>query len=375
MDALFLTDPGFWVDPRPFAAGDFPGAVPPVAGLEGHVLFATSGSSGPPQWLALSKQALLISAAAVNQHLRVSATSCWGLALPLHHVGGFGVVARAFEAACELRCFSQRWQAQAFRDWVEQQGVTHTSLVPTQVYDLVAAGLTAPASLVAIVVGGGQLDEFTGRAARQLGWPVLASYGMTEACSQIATQGLELLDSSYQIAPLPVLPIWRTRVSAAGQLSISGPALFSGGLRREDDVWRFTPRAGDWHLTADRVDLTEHRLTPRGRMDALVKVMGELVDPAAVEAELLALSSGAIAPGDVAVLAVPDARAGHHLVPVFENSVERAACDAALTLYQKQAPGFRRLHAPQFVAALPRSPLGKVRRAELAALLANGTPS
>lgn len=372
MDALLLTDPGFWVDPRPVAAGPFAGAIPRLAGLDGQVLFATSGSTGAPQWLALSKQALLLSAAAVNQHLRVTADCRWGLALPLHHVGGFGVAARAFEAACAVCHFSRRWQAQAFQTWVRQTGVTHTSLVPAQVHDLVVAGVSAPPSLAAIVVGGGQLDERTGQAARTLGWPVLASYGMTEACSQIATQGLELLDSSYQPAPLPVLPIWQTRVSSEGRLSIAGPALFSGRLVRADDDWRFVPRTGEWHLTTDRVDLTEGGLTPRGRMDALVKVLGELVDPVAIEEELLALAAGALAPGGFAVVAVPDARAGHRLVPVFEAAVAPEVMAAVLGIYQNQAPGFRRLQPPLRVAALPRSPLGKLRRAELAEWVLSG---
>ena len=32
-----------------------------------------------------------------------------------------------------------------------------------------------------VIVGGGGLDRDTGREARQLGWPVLQSYGMTES--------------------------------------------------------------------------------------------------------------------------------------------------------------------------------------------------
>ncbi len=366
MDATLLTDPGFWADPQPYAAGGFPGAIPRDAGLDGQVLVETSGSSGTPKWIALSKQALLISAAAVNRHLQVADTSCWGLALPLHHVGGLGVVARAFEAACQIHHFPNRWQAPAFQAWLGQHAVTHTSLVPAQVHDLVAAGLAAPPSLVAIVVGGGSLTEATGRAARQLGWPVLASYGMTEAGSQIATQGLESLESSYLSAPLPILPIWQTRVSTEGQLSIAGPALFSGSLARDHSGWKFRPRADAWHPTSDRVDLTTSQLTPLGRMDAVVKVLGELVDPAAIESELLALANGALSPGSLAIAALPDERAGHLLVPVLEAGTDPALVTAILHAYQNQAPGFRRLQAPVIVVSLPRSPLGKLRRAELA---------
>ncbi len=372
MDALFLSDPGFWDDRKPFAPGHFPGIIPQSEGLDGHVLFETSGSSGRPQWLALSKQALLLSAAAVNRHLRVSEDSCWGVALPAQHVGGFGVAARAFEAACRLQVFSWRWEARAFLAWLGHHNVTHTSLVPTQVHDLVAANLVAPPTLVAVVVGGGQLDARTGQAARELGWPVLASYGLTEAGSQVATQSLDLLDSSYQPAPLPILPIWQTRISPTGQLSIAGPGLFSGSLRHEGHAWQFSPRPDAWHLTADRVALANHQLTPLGRLDSLVKVLGELVDPAAIEDQLLELSNGKLTPGSFAVLALPDTRAGHRLVPVFEAAVDPVLAVAVLDAYQKQAPGYRRLQPPQVLAGLPRSPLGKLRRADALAALISG---
>ena len=67
--------------------------------------------------------------------------SVWGLALPLHHVGGLGVLARAYDIGCELEIFDQPWQEHDFVRWLETFEVTHTSLVPTQVYDLVAADL------------------------------------------------------------------------------------------------------------------------------------------------------------------------------------------------------------------------------------------
>jgi O-succinylbenzoic acid--CoA ligase len=374
MDPALLMDPGFWLDERPCVpAGSPPAPVPDPSAPPGQVWFATSGSSGPPKWLALAKSGLLVSAAAVNAHLKVTADSCWGLALPLHHVGGFGVVARAFEAGCGLSRFEGRWAAAAFREWLEATCVTHTSLVPTQVHDLVAAGLGAPPLLRVIVVGGGHLDPATGRAARALGWPVLASYGMTEASSQIATQPLAALEHPYQSAPLAVLPIWRTRVARDGRLSIAGPALFSGALVAAAGGWRYHPRSGDWHATADRVALADGQLTPLGRLDSLVKVLGELVDPATIEAELLALGRGAVPAGAVAVAAVPDERAGHRLVPVVEAGVSPDVIAEVLAAYHRQAPGFRRLQAVVRVAGLPRSPLGKLRRAELADLAGPAT--
>ncbi len=354
MDASLLTIEEFWNEP-----------VSVTPELTGHVLFETSGSSGVPKSVAISKPALLASAAAVNRHLAVTPASCWGLILPLHHVGGFGVAARAYEAGCDFQEFGQRWDPKSFRDWLETAGTTHTSLVPTQVHDLVKAELTAPATLQAIVVGGGHLEPATGQAARDLGWPVLASYGMSEASSQIATQTLASLKQPYQSAPIPLLPIWETRVSTDGLLEISGPALFSGYVTDG----KFTRCGNAWHTTSDRVLLENRTITPLGRADTLVKILGELVDPEAIERELISLSEDRLAPGTFAVIAIPDERAGSALVPVFEASVSRQVIDPTLALYEKQAAGFRRLRPAAVIADLPRSELGKLRRNELAAII------
>lgn len=367
MDASLLTSAGFWQETLPEDLGRFSGAIPDFAELRAHVLFETSGSSGAPKWIALSKPALLASAAAVNRHLDVGKTSCWGLALPLHHVGGFGVAARAYEAGCGFREFGRRWDAHAFQEWLEEQRITHTSLVPTQVHDLVAAGLRAPGSLRAIVVGGGHLAVATGQAARALGWPVLASYGMTEAASQIATQRLDALHALYQPTPIPLLPIWRAEISPEKTLRIAGPALFSGTLVRENEAWIYQERSSEWHQTEDRVMMEDRMLTPLSRADTLVKVLGELVDPEMIERELLTLAEGKLQPGMFAVVAVPDARAGNALVPVFDQALDAAIIVKVLTAYAEQAPGFRRLRPAVMLGDFPRSPLGKPRRAEIAA--------
>jgi o-succinylbenzoate---CoA ligase len=368
MDAELLTGSAFWQDSKLVAAGDFPGGIPACAALAGHVLFETSGSSGAPKWIALSKKALRVSAAAVNRHLAVTRDSCWGLALPVRHVGGFGVAARAHEAGCGFASFCPRWDPCLYQKWLADHDVSHTSLVPTQVHDLATAALRAPAGLRAVVVGGGHLDVATGRAARALGWPVLASYGMTEAGSQIATQELASLTSAYEPAPLPVLPIWQAQVDDDGRLLIAGEALFSGTLANHGGDWVYEKTASCWHRTGDRVRLEHGMLSPMGRADSVVKVLGELVDPAEVERELLALAGGALVPGSFIVAAIPDARAGHALVPVFEASA--AAAEPILAHYNASAAGPRRLRRAVVLASFPRSALGKPLRPEIAAMLA-----
>ncbi len=365
MDPTILTTPSFWDDREPFSFGKFHGQLPIEPLLESTVLFETSGSSGKPKWVVISKSALLASAAAVNEHLEISSSSCWGLALPLHHVGGFGIAARSYAASCKLRVFPQRWDAPAFADWLGKNAVTHSSLVPTQVHDLVKNRLVAPSCLQAIIVGGGRLDSATGHAARALGWPVLASYGMTEAASQVATQGLSYLNDHYQPSPIPILSNWQARVVTNELLEVSGPALFSGYVTLENGVGHFTPRSSSWYITSDRVLLEDRLLSPLGRADTLVKVLGELVDPSEIEQELRSLAEGRLAIGSYAVLAVPDARAGHRLVPVFERQVAPELVAAVLAKYALLALGFRRLQPCFWIDTLPKSPLGKILKTKL----------
>lgn len=271
------------------------------------------------------------------------------------------MAARTYEAGCGFAVFGGKWDAAACGEWVGEAGVSHLSLVPTQVHDLVRGGVRAPEGIRVVVVGGGRLEEELGNGARGLGWPVVASYGMTEAGSQIATQGPGCLGERYRPAPIPVLPVWRVR--AGELLEVSGKALFSGYVVEEGEGWVFRRRRGEWFETSDRAEVSAAGVTPLGRADGVVKVLGELVNPEEIERELFALAGGRWEPGRVVVAAVADERAGSRLVPVFEGCPE--GMEEVLALYGKRAPGFRRLAAPVVADEFPRSALGKVRRAEV----------
>jgi O-succinylbenzoic acid--CoA ligase len=220
------------------------------------------------------------------------------------------------------------------------------------------------------VVGGGILTEDTGHAARALGWPVLASYGMTEAGTQIATQRLDLLDEPYMKEPIDLLPCWEARTGETGRIEIRGDALFSGTLKREAAQWKYEARSGDWFATSDSGIVEGRQLRVTGRTDALVKILGELVDPVAVEAALLSLSGGLVAPGQAVVLAIEDPRAGHRLVLVHENSVKRDVLLYALDDYHSSCPGYCRIKELIAIEGIPKSPLGKPLRKELSRILA-----
>ncbi|MEP4076659.1 AMP-binding protein [Haloferula sp.] len=362
METTYLRDPAFWSSAKAEAPGSsFVLPEIPDGKLDGLVFFQTSGSMSWPHWVGLSRVALLHSAAVVNAYLGVDEKSCWGLALPLNHVGGFGVVARAFEAGSRLDCFREKWDPARFTAWLKAEHVTHVSLVPTQIHDLVREWLRPPPTLKVVVAGGGGLDEETGRAARDLGWPVLASYGMTEAGSQIATQGIELLDQPYESGRISVLPHWKVRIEDDGRIALQGETLFAGELIQSGDKWRFSARKGDWFVTKDLGQLDDGGLLVTGRADALVKILGELVNPLAVEREL--------AVPEASVVALPDSRKGHRLIVVYERTAISKRVESRVASYNQGVEGFRRIDGVAKIDAIPRSDLGKVRRLELAGLV------
>ena len=84
----------------------------------------------------------------------------------------------------------------------------------------------------------------------------------------------------------------------------------------------------------------------------------------AIERRLVELSAGGIPVDSLVVVALPDARAGHRLVPVFDAAVGRPPADALLEKYAGQAPGYARLDPPVLLDPFPRTELGKPRRAE-----------
>lgn len=324
----------------------------------GSVVFRTSGSTGEGSDIVVSKDALLVSARAVNEWLGVDADSVWGLVLPMVHVGGFGVASRAYAAGCGFSEFEGKWDVVRCAEWLRREGVTHLSLVPTQVHDLLAAGVRGALSLRAVVVGGGKLSADAGQAARDAGWPVLASYGMTEACSQIATQRMDALAVPFADAPMEVLPIWEVGVTAEGLLRLRGAALFSGVM----EGGTFIEREGEWFVAKDRVAVSGNTILPLGRADSVVKVMGELVDVEWVERKFLEIAAGRVGEGNFAVVALPDERMEHRLVAVFEGQVLPGCVED----FNRQVPGIARIAGLMSVAEFPCTELGKIRRSRLA---------
>ena len=305
-----------------------------VPAIDGHVFVTTSGSTGAVKLVALSKRAILASAAAVNGYFSVTSDDIFAAVLPPFHVGGLGIYARARLAGA--RVIAMDWDPEAFA----ASEATIASLVPAQVHDLVQRRLRPQPHLRAILVGGAAFDPELAARARADGWPVHASYGMSECASTIAIG-----------EPLQLLPHLEARLDADDRLALRGASLFTGYV--EDGVLT-DPKIDGWFISEDRAALDGRTLTITGRPTDFVKIGGESVDLRRLDRILASITP------DAAVFAAPDERLGHviHLAITGDNA-------RAVDEYNARVLPFERARAVHRVDEIPRSPLGKLLRREL----------
>ena len=346
--------------------------------LDAHVWVSTSGTSsdvpGRARWIALSKDAFLASARAVNQHLQATRSDVWAHALPVFHVGGLGILARGWlSGAGVVPAVSEKWDAVRFHGVVSSEHATLAALVPSQVHDLVAAKLTSPPSMRAIVVGGGRMDSPLYDQARELGWPCLPSYGLTETCSQVATAALSSLSATSLPVVLPVLAHAEIRAGQGRRLSIRAASLLTCCAELDENgVRAWDPKKDGWLETEDAGRVTGDGVELFGRLSESVKVLGEIVSLPRVEEQAwrwAAREDLRSLPGfDLAVVAPAHPRLGHEVVLVVAcqprpDDARRSALEASLAEHGREhLLPFERVQRLAWVEAIPRTALGKCLR-------------
>lgn len=339
------------------------------------VVFQTSGSTGGKNHVVHTAPGLAAAARAVNQWLGLRSDDVFLCPLPLVHVGGFGMWMRARVCGARFVHSPGKWDALSFVRRLQEEKATVISLVPTQVHDIVRAGLACPPTLRVAVVGGGHLLTELESESRQLGWPVLGSFGMTETCGQIATDHPDLADPGP--GWVPMIDGWEARTGRDGILETRGPGLLAGRVAKVGEEWRYlSARLDDrWFATEDKAQLMEFGgriwLRPLGRRDDAIKIRGELVSLSAASGEIEGLARGlGLACDSVAIIDIPDPRTGAKLVLVGEPETRDRLPDL-VEQFNRRAPAFARIENSMIIGEIPRSALGKLRRSVLRDMVRN----
>lgn len=308
----------------------------------------TSGSTGEPKDVRLSRDAVLASATA--SAARLGGPGQWLLALPVTGVGGLQVLVRSLLAGAEPVLLDEH--ADLERAVAAMRPPTaaprrFASLVPTQLHRLAQAGrLDVVASLDAVLVGGAAVDPALLERSREAGVRVVRTYGMSETSGGCVYDGVPLDGVDLRI----VEPVDRV-----GRVQVSGPVLFDG--------YGDEPRVGAWFDTADLGRVDDGVLSVVGRADDVVVSGGVNVPLPAVERALREVPEV----HDAAVAGVPDDEWGTRVVAVVVPA-DATCLDGVRAERLRDAledAGLPRAWGPRdvvLVDAVPLLPGGKVDR-------------
>lgn len=311
----------------------------------------TSGSTGEPKDVVLSRAAVLASVHAT--HARLGGPGRWLLALPTSGVAGLQVLVRSLVAGLDPVVLDDHADLDAALAALAGPR-RYASLVPTQLHRLDAEGrLGVLAGLDALLVGGAATDPGLLDRARAAGVRVVRTYGMSETSGGCVYDGVPLDGVRLRVLDPDGAEVGP---GVVGRVQVAGAVLLDG----YGDV----PRAGEWFDTADlgRVD-ADGVLSVVGRADDVVVSGGVNVPLPAVEAAVRALDGV----HDAAVTGVPDPEWGTRVVavvvPADATCLDGVRAEALRDGLEDA--GLPRRWAPRdvvLVDAVPLLPGGKVDR-------------
>ncbi len=321
----------------------------------------TTGTTGTPRGVLLSRRAFEASARASAEVLPWGSGERWLLELPLAHVGGLSIVTRSLIARTAVvlpTAVDERFDPERTLRCVEQQRITRLSVVPTQLSRLLDASERCPASLRAVLVGGAAATETLLARARDAGWPLLATYGLSEACSQVTVErpGQEPQAGSSG----PPLPGTDIRI-VDSTIEVRSPSLLSGYFPHA-----LAPISADGYFrTSDCGELRQGELFVYGRRDDVIVSGGENVHPLEVE-RVLGEHPGV---AHCCAFGVPDARWGALVaVAVVPRTSDWRGLRAWLA---QRLAAFKLPRRIALVNELPTNATGKVDRRAVARLCAS----
>jgi acyl-CoA synthetase (AMP-forming)/AMP-acid ligase II len=264
------------------------------------LLLSTSGSTGSPKLVRLSRSNLLANARSIVGYLGLHAGDVAITSLPLHYCYGLSVLHSHLLAGAAVVLTDLSVADACFWELAERRGVTGLAGVPHTyaLLDSIGFGshvlLRLPALRYLTQAGGrmppDRVRDYAG-LCRERGIDLFVMYGQTEATARMAylppelafdhpdTIGVPVPGGSFRIAPV------RGASPGCGELVYSGPNVMMGYAESLADLAR-GPEVGELH-TGDLARMTEAGLVQVvGRLDRQAKVFGHRVDLDRVEAAL-----------------------------------------------------------------------------------------
>ncbi|MCO7319039.1 AMP-binding protein [Riemerella anatipestifer] len=290
----------------------------------------TSGSTGVPKIFEVEKERMKASANMTCDFLGLNRSNKALLCLPVEYISGKMMLVRAMERG--LKLLIKTPSVSPLEDLDEE--IDFCAMTPLQVeYSLGKVDL-----IKKLIIGGAAVSESLKAKLKGVASHIYETYGMSETLSHIA---LKQITPNEELDFKPLQNIFLTQ-DERGCLCIEAPLLTSEKL-----------------TTNDLVELKEGGVFSfLGRVDNVINSGGVKIIPEQLEDKLKK-----IIPNELVFTSVPDAVLGEKLVLVIEGKASQETQKLLGEIaYDKP------YYAPKeivFLDKIPRTPNGKVNRAEL----------
>ena len=337
----------------------------------------TGGTTGKPKGVVHTQRVSVTTITQQNQAWdwpRPASALRFLAVTPISHAAG-SIISSVFSQGGAV-CLQDKFTPQGFAQTVKALGITATFLVPTQIYDLLDAGIDPAdlASLQLVLYGAAPINVARIAQAVQIFGPIFGQlYGQAEspmaisylskaahdvsqpqrlasAGTVIAGNTVALLDEDGQ--PVPTGEI--------GEICVRGPLVMAGSFMRPEETEKVF--RGDWLHTGDLARFDEEGyLYLVDRAKDMVISGGFNVYPTEVE-NCLATHP---AVSNSAVIGIPHARWGEAVVAVVvqrpgqQRDAQALEAELIALVHQDKGP----VQAPKkvvFVDSIPVTNLGKM---------------
>jgi acyl-CoA synthetase (AMP-forming)/AMP-acid ligase II len=336
------------------------------------VLLYTSGTVSAPKGVQHSHNSLLAEQATLPGLLGDGPDDVHLVNFPAGHVGGMNSMLRPLINGTRS-VFLDHWDPEFAAELINRFSVTSTSGTPFHLHGLldVPDAAVQLATLRRFLTGAATVGKEVGDRAEAAGIAAFRCYGMTEhptvtsACAdeplriRMGTDGVPMPGCSVRIVDAEGI---EQPTGVDGEVVVQGPDQFIGYQDPALDADAFT--ADGWLRTGDlgRLD-SEGRLTITDRIKDVIIRGGETISSGQIEDVLD--THPAVA--EAVAVAAPDPRYGEVVAAVV---VLRTGAELDLAGLQRHfaSAGLARQKTPErlvVVDALPRTPAGKVRKAEI----------
>lgn len=338
------------------------------------LLIYTSGTTSAPKGVQHSHNSLLAEQWSAPQYLASGDDAVQLVSFPPGHIAGVGSVLRPLLHGQDT-IYMDTWDPALAVELVARHRVTATSGTPFHLMGMLDLGdVTGKlATLREFLIGAATVPEELVRRAAAAGISTYRCYGSTEqpTITSGSASDPEAARLGTDGAPLPGVRVRIVDESGAdvpsgtdGEVVTRGPDQFVGYRDETLNASAFT--ADGWMRTGDLGHLdADGRLTITDRIKDVVIRAGETISSGQLEDVLVTHP----AVGEAAIVAAPDPRYGE-VVAAVVVPVPGAVIDLDGIREHFAKSGLAKQKTPErlvVVDALPRTALGKIRKAELRA--------